>query len=116
MNSEPNTLDEIRDRVLKLERQNRRLKQLGVAVLIIPAVLLLMGQAPSKKTVEANEFILRDDAGKIRAKLWMSTANENLPDSNFRGKPSPTLALFNEQGKITVAVKAGLDTTSLPLS
>lgn len=112
MNSQPNAFEELRDRILKLEKQNRRLKHCGVAVLIIPALVLVMGQVPSKKAVEANEFILRDDAGRVRAKLWMSTANENVPDINFRGKPSPTLALFNEQGKITVAVKAGLD--SLP--
>ncbi len=50
----------LQDRLLKLEKQNRRFKQLGAVVLAIAAVTVVMGQTPSKKTVEANEFILGD--------------------------------------------------------
>jgi hypothetical protein len=52
-----------------------------------------MGQAPSKKIVEANEFILRDDSGNIRAKLSMSVHAGAAP-----GYPaSPQLTLFDEK-------------------
>jgi len=56
-------------RVEKLERQNRRLKQAGAVALIIAAAVLLMGQASTSRTVEANEFVLKDASGKVRAKL-----------------------------------------------
>jgi hypothetical protein len=91
MNSQPQGFEELRDRVLKLEKQNRRFKQLGVATLIVPALLLVMGQAPSKKSVEANEFILRDDSGNVRATLSMNAALAR-----------PELVLRDEQGKARV--------------
>ncbi len=72
MNSELPDLKNLQDRLLKLESQNRRLKQLGFAALIVVTSLAVMGQAPSPKTVEAHEFILRDDSGNVRAKLSMN--------------------------------------------
>ncbi|MGA8409984.1 MAG: hypothetical protein WB680_22625 [Candidatus Acidiferrales bacterium] len=69
-------LEDLRERVVKLEQQNLRFKRLGVAALIFPALLLLLGQAPSKKTVEANEFVLRDSHGNTRARL--SVENESF--------------------------------------
>ena len=50
----------ITEHLEKLERQNRRMKQAGVVALIIAAAVLLMGQASPNRTVEANEFVLRD--------------------------------------------------------
>jgi hypothetical protein len=91
MNSRPYCFEELQNRVLKLEKQNRRFKQLLLAALIIPALLLVMGQAPSKKTVEANEFILRDNGGNVRASLSMNTALAR-----------PELVLRDEQGKARV--------------
>ena len=35
---------------------------------VIPAVPLVLAQAASKKTVQANEFILRDTSGRVRAR------------------------------------------------
>jgi hypothetical protein len=83
-------LDELHDRLLKVEKQNRRFKQFGVAALIVPALLLVMGQAESKKTIEANEFILRDSAGNIRAGLFMGMS---------KNRPMPMLALYDEKGE-----------------
>jgi hypothetical protein len=109
MNSQPHSFEDLQDRVLKLEKQNRRLKQLGFAVLVLPALLLLMGQAPSKKTVEANEFILRDNTGNVRARLAMSVVRGDGPEFllfDAGGKPKvmlkegllPGLSLFDTQG------------------
>jgi len=110
MNFHPASLEDLQERVVRLERQNRRFKQLGVAALIVPALLLLLGEAPSKKTVEANEFVLRDDSGNIRARLFMTketttTAKELLGiDSStpITIPPEATLAMYDNTGKIRV--------------
>lgn len=67
-----NALEEISERLLKLEKQNRTLKRIGAAALVVAASILLMGQAASKKTVEANEFIVKDAGGHVRARLAMN--------------------------------------------
>lgn len=72
MNPQLPSLKELNGRLLKLEKQNRRFKQLGIAVMIVPTLLLIMGQAASKKTIEANEFILKDSSGKVRATLSLN--------------------------------------------
>jgi hypothetical protein len=79
---------ELRDRLLKLENQNRRFKQFGVAALIVIVSSVVMAQAPSTKTVEANEFILRDGSGHVRARLSM--------DETLSG---PELVLQDERGR-----------------
>jgi hypothetical protein len=110
MNSSLLGFEDLRERIVRLERQNRRLKQLGLAILAIAVVILLMGQTPSKKIIEANEFILRDDAGNIRARLFMTketttTAKELLGiDSSTPVKipPEATLAMYDSTGQIRV--------------
>ena len=44
MTSQETTLEEVRERLVKLERQNRGLKQMGGVALIAAAPLILMGQ------------------------------------------------------------------------
>ncbi|MGA8285943.1 MAG: hypothetical protein WB796_14415, partial [Candidatus Sulfotelmatobacter sp.] len=72
MNSDRSIVEELEKRVARVEGQNRRLKRTGAAGLIVVALLVIMGQTSSKKTVEANEFILRDGAGNVRARLSMN--------------------------------------------
>jgi hypothetical protein len=74
MGSQQQGLEEIRGRLRKLEQQSRWFKQIGTAVLIVFASAVVMAQAPLKKSVEANEFILRDSSGNIRARLSMQNA------------------------------------------
>ena len=64
----PQALDSsvLMERLEKLEKQNRRLKQVGAVALVLAASILLMGQAPARRTVEANEFILKDASGNVR--------------------------------------------------
>lgn len=106
MDSQSQSFEDIRARLIRLEKQNRRIKQLGAAVLIIPVILLVMGQAPSKKTIEANEFILKDDSGNIRAKLFVTaknTTNMAIPGIaepvQVTFNPKPMLALYDEKGQ-----------------
>jgi hypothetical protein len=111
MNSRPHSLEDLQDRLLRLERQNRRFKQLGAVMLAIAAVIVVMGQAPAKKTVEANEFILRDDSGNVRAKLSMV-----IPAGAAPGSPvSPQLALIDDKGKERVKLDGNYYTPGLSL-
>jgi hypothetical protein len=84
----PQSLDGsgITDRLGRLEMENRRLKRLGLAALAVMGAALVMGQSSSRRTVEANEFILRDASGSIRATLKMN-------------KGEPWLTLFGSNGK-----------------
>jgi hypothetical protein len=95
-----NGLEDIQDRLLKLEKQNRWLKQLGAAALMVSASLIVMGQAPSKKTVEANEFLLRDRSNNVRARL---SIHEPLD--------IPSMELFDEKGRPSVELSGGLTST-----
>jgi hypothetical protein len=98
MTADDAALIEIRQRFAKLEKQNRRLKRLGAAALVAAASLALLGQAPAKRTVEANEFILRDGAGKVRARLAM---HEKLG--------TPQLLLFDDKGNESIGLTAGFE-------
>jgi len=94
VNSYPARFEKLERRLLSVEKQNRRLRQLGAAALMAAALLLVLGQAPSRKTIVANEFILRDDNGKPRATLRMNADNH-----------VPELLLFNEQGRLAVKLQ-----------
>ncbi len=69
---------------------------MGAVALIVAASLLLMGQASGTKTVEANEFILKDSSGNVRAKLWMNMALAR-----------PELVLFDAKEKAMVNLNGG---------
>ena len=75
-------------RLEKVEQQNRRLKTVGIVVLALAVAGMVMGQAmPRARIVEAEGFVLKDGAGKVRAKLYVV------------GKDGPGLALLDENGK-----------------
>ena len=57
------------ERLRKLERENRWLKRAGAAVLLVFGTVLIMGQAPASRTVQAQSFELRDASGNLRASL-----------------------------------------------
>jgi hypothetical protein len=80
----------IMQRLERLEKENRRLKRLGLAALAILGAALVMGQSPTKRTLEANEFILRDASGSVRATLKMD-------------KGEPLLSLLGSNGKAEAA-------------
>jgi hypothetical protein len=97
-------MDEIQHRLVRLETQNRRFKQLAAILLIVAAMLFVMGQAaPVKKTVEAQEFILRDASGKVRARLSMIVPKGAMPGS----APIPQFALIDEKGNERVRLLGG---------
>jgi len=62
MDGDDQGLEQIQERQLKLERQNRRfrLKKVGAAALIVAASFLLMGQASRTNTAEAQYVTLNE--------------------------------------------------------
>ena len=97
-------------RLEKVERQNRRLKRVGVVVLALAVAGMVMGQAmPRARIVEAEEFVLRDAAGNVRAELvaFKDGPALTLLDENGKSratlavdKPGPRLSLHDENDKM----------------
>jgi len=96
MESQPQALEQIQERLLKLERQNRRFKQVGAVGLIVMASIILIAQAPPRKALEANEITLRDSKGNVRIKLAMAGKDE-----------TPEITLFDASGKERIGLEAG---------
>jgi len=66
--------DQLTRRLDRLERENRRLKFVGALALLGLGALTVMGQtAPTSvaNTLEAERFVLRDNAGNVRATLGL---------------------------------------------
>jgi hypothetical protein len=111
-------------RLEKVERQNRRLRGAGIAVVVLAAAGLLMGQAmPKERIVGAEGFQLKDRHGMLRAELVVDKDGPGLHLRDDNGKEraklavtkdGPRLALYDEDGQGRVwltALKgeAGLD-------
>jgi hypothetical protein len=109
MESHIEGVEDIQARLSQLERQNHRLVRCGVALLVAFGSFVAMGQMPSRKSIEANEFILRDDSGKVRARLSMI-----VPDGAATGfPPVAQLILSDEKGKNRVAVSGGTSSETM---
>jgi hypothetical protein len=84
----------IEERLNRLERQNRRLRVMLLAVIVIAGggVLLssvsgVRAQAPAwRRTVEAEKFVLRDANGKTRAVLGTAKSKAFLDLNESSGK------------------------------
>ena len=116
--SEP-TLETLLEQVSRLERDNRRMKQIGCLLLLLFAVVFMLGQAqPVKvpKVVEAEAFVLRDATGARRGSLEISdqgAAYLSLNDSDGDPRAQLTvdragdarLSLWSVYRKLGVSVK-----------
>jgi hypothetical protein len=101
-------------RIARLEKQNSIFKRVAVGMLLPIACLLLMGQAkkrPAKptppspstptpaavpetpKSISAENFILKDSNGKVRAELTLDGSGPSLKLRNQAGVALVTLAL-----------------------
>ena len=108
MNSQETALEEVRERLIKLETQNRRMKQVAAVALIAGASVLVMGQASHNTTVEANEFVVRDDSGTVRARLCMMPGGKLSEIPGLTLRPSPMLDLYDEQGHTSVLLSGAV--------
>ena len=98
------TLDTLRKRLERLERESRRLKRATLLIIVGATAALLMGQiAPHRpvKTLEAEEFVLRDGRGQIKASLGTT-----------QGPSATILQIHGENGKPRTRVTVSSDGTS----
>jgi len=112
----------ILQRLEKVEKENRRLKQAWWVVVLIPVALSLMGQMGRSRRVEAEGFILRDASGKVRAELLPTTSGASLglsdPSGNLRvvlatSEKGPGLVLAGTDQRPQLSLSAGGDGPSL---
>ncbi len=101
------TMESLGQRLDRVERQNQRLMRIGAVALAVIVAVVLMGQAtwklapPGKpgKVVGAEQFIVHDARGGVRAELG------TLPDGTVR------LVLYDRgnPGETRVILSAGPD-------
>jgi hypothetical protein len=123
MNSNTPSLPELEIRLAKLERQNRRLKRLGLLFSLLAGSGFLLAQASCKRpgaapapatpaatydTLVVHRLELRDKAGKLRGLWTVGDTDTILVLCNAAGMPhaslgvdadGPDLMLLGEPGK-----------------
>jgi hypothetical protein len=96
-------LERMNDRIERLERKLRRRTRLLIACVILAALAsLLIGQTPSKRTLEAEKFILRGPQGQELATLDAEGTGALLLlyDSQHR----PRVSLVSSDGESGAAI------------
>ena len=86
-------------RVERLERQNGLLKRGGLALLLMAASLIVMGQARPNSALDEQSYTLRDAKGAKRAELV-------LDSDSPQAKADPVLRFFDDKGNQTVTLSA----------
>jgi hypothetical protein len=120
MNQSDIRLARLEFKLADLQRSNRRLKVTIGALVLVGGALITMAQASSSGSdvVEARQFVLRDDSGRVRAVLGTTldgAVGLNLDDASGRTRAtldvdydgSPGLDLFDQNGKRRVLVSLG---------
>jgi hypothetical protein len=87
MTTDLQDLRTIRERLGRVEKENRQLKRIGLALLSLVAAGLVMGQARPTPTLEATAFVVKDDRGVVRAKLFVDPVGQ-----------APSLLLYDSAG------------------
>ena len=110
-------------RVETLHRENVLFRRIGMAVLVLVAAVLAIGQSPSPKTVEAEAFVLRDSNGNIRAKLDTKNGTTEFLFYSHAGQPRMTMKLDEEReslemnddsGKLLATVSVAMPSKAAP--
>jgi hypothetical protein len=89
------TVQALAERVTNLEAQNRRFRKALMAALVVASAIAVMGQARTSRVVEANEFVLRDNSGAVRARLSIEATTK------------PTLTFYGERNFISASLAGG---------
>ena len=125
MTSQITNLEKFEERLGKLEKQNHRLKQMGVAALVVVASLVAMAQDSPKKVVkadivyanevEANKFVLKDENNKIRAMLSVEIGNPlfSLYDDDLDEGSRVNIGIDEVEGGIVFVRNTKGDTATL---
>ena len=97
-------------RLEKVERQNRRLRGAGIAVFVLAAAGLLMGQAmPKARIVEAEGFQLKDGQGMVRAELVVDKDGPRMALRDENGKTRAKLIVIKEGPGLALTDENGID-------
>jgi hypothetical protein len=119
MNSSQANVDLLTARVQKLEASNRHWKLLNALFLLSAVSVVLMGAKPADRlepnviragSVEAQDFVLKDEAGHVYARLSLNPSTRRMIQSNGRTYlvPSdslavpgqPALQFFDDRGNV----------------
>jgi hypothetical protein len=123
MNSTQTSLDLLASRLQTLEASNRRWKLVNALLVFSAVSLVLMGAKSADRiepptvrasTVEAQEFLLKDETGHVYARLSLSPSTPRIKQSNGRTYfiPSdalavpgqPALQFFDDKGDVVWTV------------
>lgn len=117
----------VMQRLERLERSNRRLKSITACVLIALVAVAVMGQArPVPQSIEAQEFLVKDPSGAVRARLGAYAAGASLNLYHEAGRATlmvsgtkaqgAHLSLADASGKIKGLVVLNQETVGMYLS
>jgi hypothetical protein len=107
-------LREVVERLEKLERQNRWLKQAAPLVALAALCGLLMAQTPGHRTVEANEFVLKDADGTARGRWSVGAYGPGFVLLDANGKNRVALDVLDPAGAgLTLSDASGRQRTHL---
>jgi hypothetical protein len=95
MEPHDSTVQALTERIAKLEVQNRRFRKAAIAALVVASALAVMGQAPTRRVLEANEFVLKDASGTMRARLSMEMTDR------------PTLTFYRDKTHSSASLAGG---------
>jgi len=126
MNSSQANIDLLTAQVQRLEASNHRWKLLNALLVLSIASVVVMGAKPADRlqppvvraaTVEAQEFILKDETGHVYARLSLNPSVPERKQSNGRTYliPSESLAIpgqpalqfFDDKGDVVWTVPQG---------
>jgi hypothetical protein len=96
-------IDLVSNAIERLQRENLRLKRIGICLLVLIGAAFVMGESASTKKVEAEAFVLKDSDGIVRAKL------------DTRGGSTEFL-FYNRAGQSRVAIKSDEGGESLEMT
>jgi hypothetical protein len=122
MNCSLTNLDLLVARVQKLEAANHRWKFVNALLLLSGVSILLMGAKPADRlqpnvvragSVEAQEFILKDETGHVYARLSLSPSLPKvtqkgrtylIPNDSLAVPGQPALQFFDDKGDVVWTV------------
>jgi hypothetical protein len=123
MDTTPDAINAMAERLNKLERRNRQLGLLLVGLVVAGGVVLLSAaQGAKQPSSETGALVLRDNAGKTRARLEMAKDGPVLQFLDERGRPSGALGtsdraivlrLFSQTGQFQTGVALERDGVAL---
>jgi hypothetical protein len=86
-------------RVERAERIQRRFTAVATCLVVAAVAAAIMGQArPVTQTIEAQEFVVKDASGTVRARLGASASGVSLQLSHDAGRASLVVSANKAQG------------------